>query len=420
LTGTRLEEIPEHWETKRLKFLSLIEMGQSPPSEDYNQEGIGQPFLQGNAEFDTVHPKPRLWCDSANKFAKPQDILLSVRAPVGELNISDRTYGIGRGLCAITPSHSLTQKYLWHVLHFFRKGFDFVCSGSTYDAIKVDDVRNLPILQPPLCEQHIIANFLDHQTAIINDLIQKKEKLIQLLEEKRTALINRAVTKGLNSNVPMKDSGVEWLGKIPRHWDLLQLCRVVKKFVDYRGATPRKALGGIPLITAKNIRNNEINFEISQEFIADEDYDDWMVRGLPEIGDVLVTTEAPLGETAQILDTRVALAQRIVLLKADKDKMENDYLKYYLSSCSGRGELWSRATGSTALGIRAWKLKEILVIIPPKREQKSIIGYINCEKEKIESLITKISHVMEKLREYRSALITAAVTGKIDVRGDAS
>jgi len=218
----------------------------------------------------------------------------------------------------------------------------------------------------------------------------------------------------------MKDSGVEWLGKIPRHWDLLQLCRVVKKFVDYRGATPRKALGGIPLITAKNIRNNEINFEISQEFIADEDYDDWMVRGLPEIGDVLVTTEAPLGETAQILDTRVALAQRIVLLKADKDKMENDYLKYYLSSCSGRGELWSRATGSTALGIRAWKLKEILVIIPPKREQKSIIGYINCEKEKIESLITKISHVMEKLREYRSALITAAVTGKIDVRGDAS
>jgi type I restriction enzyme S subunit len=113
-----------------------------------------------------------------------------------------------------------------------------------------------------------------------------------------------------------KDSGVEWLGEIPKDWEMLHLRRVIRSFVDYRGATPEKVPDGIPLITARNIKNGVIDFSLSQEYIREEDYASWMVRGFPEAGDVLVTTEAPLGESAQILEENIALAQRIILLKA--------------------------------------------------------------------------------------------------------
>jgi type I restriction enzyme S subunit len=123
---------------------------------------------------------------------------------------------------------------------------------------------------------------------------------------------------------------------------------VINRFVDYRGKTPEKGESGVPLVTARNIKYGHIDFSLSQEFIPEDDYDEWMVRGLPEIGDVLVTTEAPLGEAAQVEDPYIALAQRIILLKADNRQISNEYLKYHFASASGTGELWSRATGSTA------------------------------------------------------------------------
>lgn len=142
-----------------------------------------------------------------------------------------------------------------------------------------------------------------------------------------------------------------------------------------------------------------------------------MTRGFPENGDVVVTTEAPLGESAQIIDTYIALAQRIILLKENRDWIINDYLKYYFISLSGQGELWSRATGSTAIGIKASHLKEIYLPVPPLSEQCAISTYIYHETAKIDSLVTKVQAAIEKLKEYRTTLISAAVTGKIDVRG---
>jgi len=246
--------------------------------------------------------------------------------------------------------------------------------------------------------------------------IQAKERQIALLQEKRAALISHAVTRGLDPSVPMKDSGVEWLGKIPAHWEVLQLHRVVSKFVDYRGRTPEKVESGVPLITAANVKDGRIDFSLSREYMREDEYQDWMVRGWPERGDVLVTTEAPLGETAQIIDTRVALAQRIILLKVNKARMVNDYLKFHFMSASGRGELKSRATGSTAIGIRADRFKSSLVTVPPLDEQKTIVRFLDEQIAVLEKPIYKIESSIETLREYRSALISAAVTGKIDVR----
>ncbi|MDF0591743.1 restriction endonuclease subunit S [Candidatus Methanocrinis natronophilus] len=279
-----------------------------------------------------------------------------------------------------------------------------------------DQFKQMGSIYPPLDEQFGVVSWLDRETAKIDALIEKKRRLIGLLEEKRAAIISHAVTKGLDPDAPMKDSGVEWLGEIPARWNLLQLRRVINKFVDYRGSTPEKVPNGIPLITAKNIKMNKIDFELSQEFIREEDYNSWMVRGLPEIGDVLVTTEAPLGESAQIVDPNIALAQRIILLKADKVRITNDYLKYHFASSSGKSELWSRATGSTALGIKASRFKETLLTVPPIKEQQMITELLDRETLRNYKLVSKINEQINKLQEYRTAMISAAVTGKIDVR----
>jgi type I restriction enzyme S subunit len=340
--------------------------------------------------------------------------------------------GIGFGtteLHVLRPGDQVVAPFIFYLTKaypFRNLGIASMQGAAGQKRVTDNFIKDFSVALPPCSEQKAVADFLDRETAQVDALLAKRQRLIELLQEKRAALITHAVTKGLPStgsgqatpNVPMKDSGVEWLGEIPAHWEVRQLRRAVRKFVDYRGATPQKMPSGLPLVTAANIKNGQINFDEAEQFIAEEAYHEWMVRGLPEEGDVLLTTEAPLGETAQIEDPRIALAQRIILLKADSNCITNEFLKYHFAAGSGKAELWTKATGSTAVGIKAYHLRATLIAVPPLREQKLITKYLDNETIKIDSLIAKIGEGIEKLKEYRTALISAAVTGKIDVRED--
>jgi type I restriction enzyme S subunit len=408
-----LGEIPAGWDVKRLKFLTRCLDGQRIPlnSEERGEMQGDIPYWGANGILDRVdrwlfdEPLVLLGEDGAPFFDKNKNVAFFV---------SDKVW-VNNHIHALRPNQAIKPKLLMHCLNCV--DYKIFIDGSTRDKLTQSDMNSIqiPIIQS-ISEQENIIKYLDRETAKIDALIEKKRRLISLLEEKRAAVISHAVTKGLDPDAPMRDSGVEWLGEIPTGWNLLQLRRVINKFVDYRGATPKKVPNGIPLITAKNIKMNKIDFELSQEFIREEDYNSWMVRGLPEIGDVLVTTEAPLGESAQIVDPNIALAQRIILLKADKVRITNDYLKYYFASSSGKSELWSRATGSTALGIKASRFKETLLTVPPIKEQQMITELLDRETLKSYKLVSKINEQINKLQEYRTALISAAVTGKIDVR----
>ena len=217
-------EIPAHFEVKRLKYVADLNMGQSPPSEEYNTDSLGTPFLQGNADFGPHHPTPKIYCPTARKHAIPGDILLSVRAPVGAINTADQVYGIGRGLCAIRPRmNHLECRYAKYLLEVVRTELHAVAIGTTYDAVTVNDISNITCVVPLVSEQAQIANFLDRKTGQIDELIRIKERQIELLQEKRTILINQTVTKGLDPNVEMKPSGMEWIGEIPKHWTMTRL-----------------------------------------------------------------------------------------------------------------------------------------------------------------------------------------------------
>lgn len=171
---------------------------------------------------------------------------------------------------------------------------------------------------------------------------------------------------------------------------------VVSKFIDYRGKTPPKSISGIPLVTAKIVKNGRIL--PPNEFIEENIYDEWMSRGIPKIGDVILTTEAPLGEVAMIDNAHIALAQRIILIRPDKNLCNNYYLKYYLQSVEGQGELQARASGSTVEGIKSSELKQISVLLPPLPEQEAIAEVLSSLDDKID-LLHKQNQKLEELAE---------------------
>ncbi|AUW13922.1 MULTISPECIES: restriction endonuclease subunit S [Enterobacteriaceae] len=179
-------------------------------------------------------------------------------------------------------------------------------------------------------------------------------------------------------------------------WVVKNLDEVVEYFIDYRGKTPDKKDSGIPLITAKIVKDGRLN--TATEFISVEDYPLWMTRGYPEVNDVVLTTEAPLGEVALIKNKNVALAQRIITLRGYKNILDNKFLKYWLQSEQGQYELESRASGTTVFGIKSSILKKIPIFLPPYNEQVTISSILHCIDEKID-LLHRQNKTLESMAE---------------------
>lgn len=430
-----LGRIPGHWEVRRLRWLFRVVNGSTPKSEEPDYWDGGIPWITpddlGELRIrDLVASRryiTRAGYESCGTTLVPaRSLVLSTRAPIGHLAVAAMELCTNQGCRSLVSRTGLEESFYYYLLLAARLELEAWGQGSTFKELSKTRLENLPLVEPPRAEQEAIVRFLDRKTTRIDALVARMERLIELLQEKRTAFITRAVTKGLPStgsgqatpNVPMKESGVEWVGEIPAHWEVCHLRRVIRQFVDYRGQTPEKAASGIPLITAGNIKEQTIDFSLSEEYIPKDLYNSWMVRELPEQGDALVTTEAPLGESAQIQDPGIALAQRIILLKAYKKMITNEYLKYHFASDSGKSQLWSRATGSTAVGIKASHLKATVITLPTLEEQKKIGSLIVAHTTKIDALVMMIREGIKRLKEYRIALISAAVTGKIDVRGE--
>lgn len=429
-----LGEVPEHWAVHPLKrAIERIESGTSVNAADLP----AQPGSLGVLKTSCVYTGKFDWTE--NKTVDDED-LSRVSCPlrkdtliVSRMNTPDLVGATG--LVTEAPNGIFLPDRLWQVyvlanqspefIFYFTKSREYreqvkmACSGTSASMQNLgqDDFRDLLFAEPPKTEQTQIAHFLDHEVASIDALIEEQQRLIELLEEKRQAVISHAVTKGVDPTMPMKDSGVEWLGEVPVHWEIGGLTRFIGPVVDYRGRTPTKVDDGIFLVTARNIRNGRIDYEASEEYADPESAESLLARGRPEIGDLLFTMEAPLGQVALIDRTDIALAQRIVKFRGEPSVMRNHYLMFWFMSKNCQARLETLATGSTALGIKSSKLGMIECLAPTLNEQDAIISHVQRESEKNDALVYEAENVIGLLQERRSALISAAVTGKIDVRG---
>ena len=398
-------KIPSHWEEKRLKFVANIEAGQSPPSDRVSNNLNGLPFLQGNAEFGDVSPKPRFACKQPPKTSKAGDILLSVRAPVGAVNIADQDYGIGRGLCTVQPHEKLDRLFAYYLIVTVRSNLNSSATGSTYDAVTAADVGDLVALLPPLPEQRAIAAFLDRETEKIDSLIAKKERLVELLQEKRSARISRAVTKGLDLDAPMKDSGVEWLGEISAHWEVKRL-KFVAQILAGQSPPSEEVSGNL----------HELPFLQGNAEFGPLSPTARFACGTPpkrsSTGDILLSVRAPVG-AVNVSDQDYGIGRGLCAIRPH-GALGGGFAYYLILTI--RSLLNRVATGSTYDAVTTSDVGDLVAILPPSVEQCDIADYLDGEIARIDALISKISDAIKRLKEFRTSLISAAVTGKIDVR----
>jgi len=438
-----LGEIPAHWEALAVRrLIGRIEQGWSPVAEDR---------LAGPDEWAVI----KLSAVSKGRFvgdehkALPADLapdrryeiregdFLLTRANTPELvgdvcvargvrrglMLCDLVYRLRLGSEQLAPSHLA----YWFLSRAGRYQIEVDARGSSQSMVKVSQghIRAWTVVLPPADEQRTIAAFLDRETARIDTLVAKKERLIELLQEKRTALITRAVTKGLDSNVPMKDSGVEWLGEIPAHWNAMPLGQAMQLVMDFRGRTPLKLGmnwgGDIPAISAVNVRDGHIDLLLGVNYGSSPLHDRWMTQGPTQAGDIVFTTEAPLGNVAMVPDDRqYILSQRVVLLRPRPERLDATYLFHVLRSRAFRQGVESRATGSTAEGVKRRYLMSMPVCVPPLDEQRSVSAWLGNQVSTLEQVLPATEQAIRFLQELRTALISAAVTGKIDVREEAA
>ena len=403
-----LGEVPEHWETKRLKFEDNINMGQSPNSEDCNLDKIGVPFLQGNAEFGSTHPTAKLWCTKPKKIANKGDVLLSVRAPVGALNFADQKYSIGRGLTAITPLKSaLTFKI--YQLSYAVDGLKILSTGSTFEAVSASDVCNIVIPIPPLPEQTAIASFLDRKTAQIDQAVAIKEKQIALLKERKQILIQNAITRGLDPNVPMKDSGVEWIGEIPAHWETRR-----SKYV-FAQRTERARKDDVQLSATQAygvIPQDEYERKIGRKVVKIQFHLD--KRKHVELNDFVISMRSFQGGLERAWAEGCIRSSYIVLRPLTV--IIADYYGFLFKSSRYISALQSTGNfirDGQDLNFQNFSMVDLFV--PPLDEQNKIAKYIDKQMSLIDNTIQIQQQQIHKLKEYKTTLINSAVTGKIKV-----
>jgi len=404
-----LGDVPSGWGATRLKFECRVNMGQSPSSDDCNAEGFGLPFLQGNAEFTRTTPNAKQYCDVAKKVAEKGDLLLSVRAPVGALNRADQAYGIGRGLCAITPSRNVVKEFLWWLVPVVRTELESISTGSTFESVAAEQVENVRFYAPSLMEQRQIAAFLDHETANIDRLIAKQERLIALLKEKRQAVISHAVTKGLNPDAPMKDSGVEWLGEVPAHWAIHKTKRLFHLVAEPAPANNDYEL--LSIYTDIGVRPRKELEQKGNKASTTDGY--WIVKR----GDIIVNKLlAWMGATGYSDYEGVTSPAYDILRKAKKLNPRFYHFLWRTKMAQTEFKRWSRGIMEMRLRLYFDELGRIDMPYPPEPEQDAIVTELERIESKFEKIIEKSQSSISLLQEHRTALISAAVTGKIDVR----
>ncbi len=291
-------------------------------------------------------------------------------------------------------------------------------ASSAQPKLNKDDFKSVRFTFPSINEQQKIANFLDHETAKIDTLIEKQQQLIKLLKEKRQAVISHAVTKGLNPNAPLRDSGVEWLGEVPAHWGVSNMDYALDAIGDVDHYMPKSVEKGIPYVMTGDLKElaSSINFEGCKQ-VSHNDYLKLSKKMRSSKGDVIMARYATIGTVSYIdVDADFLVSYSCVTIKPNLSKVVGLYLYYYFKSDAFLQGIQSQVNTNTQGNVGISDLKKIKIAIPAMAEQLRVIEYLQSKISKLNDIADRSQAAINLMQERRTALISAAVTGKIDVR----
>jgi type I restriction enzyme, S subunit len=407
---TELGEIPEEWEVKNLIDLSAKILDGVHATPKYTNVGVKflsvENVTQNN--FDSTKYISQEDHNNYSKrcFLEKNDILMTRIGTIGVPKLVDWEFeaSIYVSLAQIKlKSKDQAQFITQYMMSSIFKAETLKRSllSATPQKINLGDIGKIPIILPPIHEQQKIAEIL----STVDETIEMTIQLLEKTKELKKGLMQQLLTKGIGHT----EFKMTELGEIPVEWELSPLNEVTE-YVDYRGKTPKKSESGIFLVTAKNIKKGFIDYSISKEFVSEETYEVAMKRGTPKLGEVLFTTEAPLGNVAQVTNENVALAQRVIKFNF-KGSSLNKFLMYYMLGDVFQKNLNNKSTGTTVKGIQGKQLHKILIAIPPVEEQKKIIEILSSVDEKIDSYTKE----KERLQKLKKGLMQQLLTGKMRV-----
>ena len=407
-----------------LKRLATVVAGQSPPSADVVEfDGDGLPFLQGNAEFGHRSPHPRSRCDAAPKHAQRGDLLVSVRAPVGALNLADREYGIGRGLAAVRPGASLDPAFCWWWLHSAVSDLQAQATGSTYDAVTAEDVGALQVPSRAVDDQRAIAEFLDVETARIDALITKKRRMIEVLDRRAVVASDRLLL-GLEHRdvLPARSP---YFTDVPRHWKETSVrhlyCQVQTGPFGSQLHAEDYVEDGWPVVNPANLRGGEI-VAIPGMSVSDEKRRQLDRHTLQE-GDVVFGRRGEMGRAGLVEPRQVGWlcgTGSLRLRLSSHSPLEPAYLVLLLQTTALRHYFELASIGSTMDNLNSEIVLAMPCLVPPRREQLQLVKSVQSARAAVRSLSERLERQIVLLQEHRQALITAAVTGEMEVPGVAA
>jgi len=421
-----LGEVPVHWDVLQLKRMFHIVGGSTPKADiEFWDDQIlwATPADLSKRESvyisDTERRISVAGLESCAASLVPKNsIIISTRAPIGSLAIADREMCTNQGCKSLVPYKDTCPEYFAYLLSISTAELNIRGKGTTFLELSSDALGAFVTPAPPLDEQTHVAAFLDRETARIDALAAEQQRLIELLKEKRQAVISHAVTKGLNPDAPMKNSGIEWLGEIPAHWQITPLKWLTdpQRPIMYGIVLPGPDVGdGVPILKGGNVRPSRMNLEA-------------MARTTPEIeapyararlraGDLVYSIRGSIGDCEPVpSELEGANITQDVARVAVARENSASWVRWALLAPAVREELASGSLGAAVRGVNIFDLKRAKLPTPPAREQASIAAFLDHEITKIHALTAEAQLAIDLLHERRSALISAAVTGQIDVR----
>ena len=423
--------IPNYWQSYKLKHvINEFIAGGTPKSSndafwDENNNGIPWIAIGDMADNDYVNSTVKSitregLADKNLRILKKGTLIYSIFASLGKTAILNIDATTNQAILGLITSTKIDVKYLKYYLEALKGTISRFSNENTQENLNSNIVKNMEIAMPEsLEEQKQIANYLDKQTAKIDATIAKNKELIELLEEKRVALINQVVTKGLNPDVPMKYSGVEWIGKIPEHWNIMKLKHHGFVLGGYAFKSGDFTDSGVKVVKITNVQS--LKFDWSECFYLPKSYLHEHSEFKINKEDIIFALTRPIistGIKAAIFDeNEPALAnQRTGIFKKHSNDLISTFLYYVIYSDYFKEDFKSKITATNQPNISPLDIGEIKLILPSVEEQKQIVSKLDEETKKISEVISKIKENINLLEEYKTSLIHNVVTGKIDVR----
>jgi type I restriction enzyme S subunit len=412
-----LGSIPASWECIRMKHVFADVSEKNRPDAELlsvtqDQGVVPRSFVENRM----VMPSGNL---HTFKFIREGDFAISLRSFEGGLEYCYHDGIISPAYTVLRTKRKLVSSYYKYLF----KSYSFISELQT-SIVGIREGKNISFQElsysilpiPTLPEQTRIAQFLDRKTAQIDKAIAQKEKLIELLKERRQILIHNAVTRGLNPHVKMKPSGVEWIGEIPEHWEVMKLNHIVELLVDGTHFSPKSSFEGeYKYVTAKNIRENGFDFT-ELTYITKKDHDSIYKRCPVKKGDILYIKDGATAGIAMIndMEEEFSLLSSVAVIRL-KSLVNNEFLKYYLNSNLIKTYVSTQINGGAITRLTLELIKIFKIVVPPEGEQLLMVEQLIQIDKRISKSIVNENTAIEKLKEYKSTLINSAVTGKIKV-----